>query len=66
MLVVFLGHEEVVKLLIDYGADVNIATREGWSALDLAVKNVHTKIAEILKIEEKNTEGANYTKSVGL
>lgn len=58
------GHEDVVKLLIDYGADVNLATQEGWSALDLAIKNGHTKIAEMLKAEEKKTESANFTRCV--
>lgn len=57
-----LGHLEVVKLLIDYGADVNGATQEGWSALDLAVKYGHMEIVEILKSEEKRTEVVNYTK----
>lgn len=28
-----LGHDEVVKLLLDNGANVNMATQEGWSAL---------------------------------
>lgn len=60
------GHEEVVKLLIEYGADVNMATQEGWSALDLAMKNGHKKIAEMLKTEENKTQVANQTTYVDL
>lgn len=33
--ILLLGHDEVVQLLLDYGADVNMATQEGWSALGL-------------------------------
>ncbi|KAJ7257410.1 ankyrin repeat-containing domain protein [Mycena rebaudengoi] len=41
------GHEDVVLLLIENGAQVNIRGSDG-SALDLAIRNGHSKIAEIL------------------
>lgn len=56
----------MVKLLIDKGANVNLATPEGFSALDLATQNGHTKIVEMLKTAEKETESSNYTKYVCL
>lgn len=43
---------------------MNLATQEGDSASDLATKKGHTKIAEMLKTEEKRTEVSNYTKYV--
>lgn len=33
------GHEEIVKKLIENGADVYLTTEEGWTAKDLAQEN---------------------------
>lgn len=35
----FIGHDEIVDLLIRKGANVKILTPEGMSALDLAEQN---------------------------
>ena len=43
------GNVEVVKYLIDSGANVNIKNNECKTALDLAEENGYEEIAEILK-----------------
>lgn len=45
------GHEEIVKLLIDYDADVNLSTQEGMSARELALKN-----GKILKCHQNKNQ----------
>jgi ankyrin repeat protein len=43
------GHEEVVELLIDYGADVNAQRDNGDTPLDWATLNDHTETANFLR-----------------
>jgi serine/threonine-protein phosphatase 6 regulatory ankyrin repeat subunit B len=43
------GHKEVVKLLLEKGADVNAKNKEGMTALKYASENGHKEIVELLK-----------------
>lgn len=43
------GYTEIVKILIDNEADVNIKTEDGWTALMMASKYGHTDIVKLLK-----------------
>ena len=43
------GHEKVVKLLLDKGANVNMKNRDGQTALDVAQEKGHKEIVKILK-----------------
>ena len=43
------GHIEIVKLLLDHGADINAKDKDGKTALDLARENNKEKIVEYLK-----------------
>jgi ankyrin repeat protein len=42
------GHKEVVKLLLDNGADVNAKADDGWTALMLASEKGNKEIVELL------------------
>ena len=42
------GHPEVVKLLVDNGADVNARTKKIGTALTLALDNGHLEVAKLL------------------
>ncbi len=42
------GHGDVVKLLVERGANVNLATASGWTALMLASKHGHYGIVKLL------------------
>lgn len=42
------GHAVVVKLLVEKGAKLNATTQEGMTALDLASRNHHQKLADWL------------------
>lgn len=44
----FKGHGEVVRLLIDRGAEVTVANKDGWTPLHEAASRGHLKVAEIL------------------
>jgi ankyrin repeat protein len=43
------GHLDIVKLLIEKGADVKAKDNSGSTALMIASKNGHTQIVEFLK-----------------
>jgi ankyrin repeat protein len=42
------GHREIVRLLLDRGADVNARAR-GWSARQAAEKQGHVEIVKLLR-----------------
>lgn len=42
------GHAEVVRLLLDAGAEPDIGTRDGWTPLHKAVANGHTAVVRLL------------------
>lgn len=76
----FAGRIDVVKLLLDYGADVNYQDKSGYSALLWAASQGYTQIVEMLinkgaDVNKKNVAGnsalifatrGNHTKMVGL
>jgi ankyrin repeat protein len=43
------GYTDIVKLLIDVGANVNAQDDEGYTALRLASKAGHTEIVQMLR-----------------
>ena len=43
------GHIDIVKLLLDKGADVNAKSKDGDTALKAASVKGHTEIVELLK-----------------
>ena len=43
------GHLEIVKFLIENGADINIKNNDGKTALDFAEENDYKNIIELLK-----------------
>ena len=45
----FYGHKDVVKLLLDAGADVNLVNRDGKNAYDLALSKQDDNILELLR-----------------
>jgi len=42
------GNLELVKLLVSYGADVRLATRDGWTPLHIAVGAGHQDVVRFL------------------
>jgi len=48
MLACVMGHERVIKLLLDYRADVNLQTEGGWSALMFASQFGHSQAVNTL------------------
>ena len=44
-----LGHETVVRAMIEAGADVNQATDNGWTPLSIAAQRGHRAILQIIR-----------------
>ena len=42
------GHKRIIKILLEYGAKVDLQTKNGWTALLLASQNGHTEIVQLL------------------
>jgi ankyrin repeat protein len=42
------GHIEIVRLIMDQGAEIDATTYNGWTALKIAVANGHREIARLL------------------
>ncbi len=40
------GHAEVVKILVENGAQVNLQAKDGWSALMIASQNGHAEVVK--------------------
>lgn len=56
------GHEKVVRLLLDQGANIDAWNKYGWTALHFAAENGHEAVARILlrrgaNIHLKSTSG---------
>jgi ankyrin repeat protein len=54
------GHEAVVKLLLNKGAEVGIENRGGWTALQLAALNRHEGLEQLLVIHGSSEPGDFY------
>ncbi len=39
------GHTETARILLNYGADVDMQDRKGWSSLMMASQNGHFELA---------------------
>ena len=50
------GRKEIVSLLCEYGASLDIATTTGWTALHTAAYGNHVEIVEILLNRNANVE----------
>jgi ribosomal protein S16 len=59
------GHREIVTLLLSYGADPNIADKDGVTPVAFAQENAQWEIAELLKAEDSysNLDGATDAKN---
>ena len=44
----FNGHERVVELLLQHGAEINLQRSDGWTALVIAASNGHERLVELL------------------
>ena len=52
------GHNEVVKLLHEHGAQVDLQNNDGWSALMAASLNGHTELHEHrAQVDLQNNDG---------
>lgn len=56
------GHEEVIRLCVEYEAELNTAAEEGWTALHWAAHAGHTAVVALLaeagaKLDKSNFEG---------
>jgi ankyrin repeat protein len=45
---VYYGHDRIVKLLLDSGADINKADNDGWTPLYFAAQNGYVEIVQLL------------------
>ena len=43
------GHESIIRLLVQFGANVRYRDNSGRSAVDLAESNGHSRVAELLR-----------------
>lgn len=46
----YYGHKKIVQMLLDAGADINARDADNHTALQYAIGNDHTDIANLLKI----------------
>ncbi len=46
------GHKEVVRLLLESGADINVKTKKGYTALSIATDRGHSEVADLI-LEKK-------------
>jgi len=56
------GHEEVVKLLLDGGGEVDAADNEGWTPLHKAAADGHLPVVKLLLAAGANREAQNARK----
>jgi ankyrin repeat protein len=58
------GHEEIVKILLNYKADINIKDSWGKTALDIARERRRFKIVELLMdYKKKHNEKKRFNRS---
>lgn len=50
------SHQEVVELLIKYGADVHTQSKFCKTALDIAIDNGYEDMAEILQVTQSSLQ----------
>lgn len=53
------GNMEIVKLLLDKGADVNLEEKKGWNPIVYAVVNQRVDVVKLLLESGANTHGKN-------
>ena len=53
------GHVEIVKLLLDKEADVNVADKEEWTPLHVASENGHVEVVKLLLDKEADVNAAD-------
>ena len=53
------GHIEVVKLLLDKGADISVAHADGWTPLNAAATRGHLEVVKLLL-----DKGADYNAKI--
>ena len=59
------GNKEIVRLLIDYNANINIKDTYGKLPIDYALQNGHNDVVELLKIGKTyKTKSANKIKKI--
>ena len=58
MLACLSGRTDVVKLLLEEGADVDKATADGWTPLIIACRNGHTDVVKVLVKEGADVDRA--------
>jgi ankyrin repeat protein len=51
------GHLDVVKMLVARGADINLKTNQGFTAMQLATKNDFEEVAAFLTATTSSTPG---------
>lgn len=49
------GHPDIVRILVDKGADINIKDKNGRTALMWAIENGHSDVVQVFK--EKSGAG---------
>ena len=50
------GHVEVVKSLLDHGADINDEEVNGWTALHISAIKAHTEVESLLRAKGATEE----------
>ncbi|OQV13343.1 hypothetical protein BV898_12453 [Hypsibius exemplaris] len=57
------GKLDLLKILLELGADVSLASRDGWNALHLAVYNGHRDISSFLMASSSGSNASSPSSS---